>query len=324
MLFFHKREFRTTGYYTIYIHNLNDNFHIIRNYDKFKPYKNYLDFNLSQKFMQTELQKTERELKIKNYSPKTIKSYMYGLREYFSFKVNNFTELDQESIRDFLLHCEKKHITPQSRNLFLSSIKFYYRNVVKNPQKIEIQSAKKPKSLPSVLSRSEVIMILEFTKNSKHKLLLSLAYGAGLRVSEVIELKVQDLDLEELTVHIKQAKGQKDRISIIPESLVNSIKNLIAGKTPTALVFESERGGKLTVRTAQKVFENALRNSSIRKNATFHSLRHSFATHLLENGTDVRYVQELLGHSNIRTTQIYTQVTNPKLKNIKSPLYTMN
>jgi len=270
--------------------------------------------------MQTELQKTERELKIKNYSSKTIKSYLYGIREYFSFKGGNFTMLDQDNIRNFLLYCEQKQISPQSRNLFLNAIKFYYRNVVRNPQRIEIQSTKKPKNLPVVLSRSEVKRILESLKNTKHKLLLSLAYGAGLRVSEVIVLKVQDLDFEELTVHIKQAKGKKDHISVMPERLVDDLKNLIAGKAKRDHVFASERGGKLTTRTAQKIFENALRDSGVKKDATFHSLRHSFATHLLENGTDVRYVQELLGHQNIRTTQRYTQVTNPKLKNIKSPL----
>ncbi|MCB9800606.1 MAG: tyrosine-type recombinase/integrase [Pseudomonadales bacterium] len=270
--------------------------------------------------MQIQLQKTKRELKIKNYSPKTLQSYLYSLRKYFSFKNNKFTELDQENIRDFLLHCEKKRISPQSRNLLLNAIKFYYRNVVKNSQKIEIQSAKKPHSLPIVLSRSEINKILTTVKNAKHKLMLSVAYGAGLRVSEVIALKVRDLDLEELTIHIKQAKGQKDRISIIPESLTDSLRSLTAGKVGDDPVFASERGGVLTTRTAQKVFENVLRDSGIKKIATFHSLRHSFATHLLENGTDVRYVQELLGHQNIRTTQIYTKVTNPKLKNIKSPL----
>lgn len=241
------------------------------------------------------------------------------MREHFSFKGSDFTKLDQEDVRNFLLQCERKHISPQSRNLFLNAIKFYYRNVLKNNQKIEIQSAKKPKSLPTVLSRSEINRILESPKNTKHRLLLSLAYGAGLRVSEVASLKVQDLDFEELTVHIKQAKGQKDRISIIPESLINSLKNLVAGKSENDPVFASERGGNLTTRTAQKIFENALRDSDVKKYATFHSLRHSFATHLLEN-SDVRYVQELLGHSNIRTTQVCTQVTNPKLKNIKSPL----
>ena len=270
--------------------------------------------------MQTELQKTERELRIKNYSAKTIKSYIYSLKEYFSFKVNNLRELDQENIKNFLLYCEQKHISPQSRNLFLNAIKFYYRTVLKNAPRVEIQSVKTPKGLPVVLSRIEIRNIIASSKNPKHKLLLSLAYGAGLRVSEAISLKVCDLDLPELTIHIRQGKGQKDRISILPESISDQLRNLIAGKENGDFVFVSERGGKLTTRTAQKVFENALRVSGIKKNATFHSLRHSFATHLLENGTDVRYVQELLGHQNIRTTQRYTQVTNPQLKHIKSPL----
>jgi len=270
--------------------------------------------------MQTELQKAERELKIRNYSSKTIKSYLYSLRTYFSFKTSNYSEFDQENIRNFLLHCEQKQISPQSRNLFLNAIKFYYRNVVMSPQKIELRSAKQPKSLPIVLSRIEIKKIIESLKNPKHKLLLSLAYGAGLRVSEVISLKVCDLDIDELTIHVKQAKGQKDRISVIPKSIAGELKNLAVGKANNDFAFESERGGKLTARTAQKVFENALKGSGIKKDATFHSLRHSFATHLLENGTDVRYVQELLGHQNIRTTQLYTQVTNPQIKNIKSPL----
>lgn len=270
--------------------------------------------------MQTELQKTEQELRIKNYSVKTIKSYLYGLREYFSFKSSDYKELDQENIKNFLLHSQKKQISPQSRNLFLNAIKFYYQKVVKNRQKIQIPFAKKPHNLPVILSRNEIEQILQSLTNTKHKLLVSLAYGAGLRVSEVVALHVQDLDIDEMTIHIKQAKGQKDRISVLPEKLVNNLKNLIAGKTRHDLVFSSERGGKLTTRTAQKIFEKALRLSGVKKRATFHSLRHSFATHLLENGTDVRYVQELLGHANIRTTQQYTHVTNPKLKNIKSPL----
>lgn len=241
------------------------------------------------------------------------------MRKYFSFKGNELAKLDQENIRDFLLWCKKKRVSSQSRNLYLSAIKFYYRGVVRNAQKVEIQSAKRPKSLPIVLSRAEIKKIAKSTKNPKNKILLSLAYGAGLRVSEVTGLKVQDLDFNELTVCIRQSKGQKDRISVMPESLIGELKNLIATKSGTAFVFESERGGELTTRTAQKIFENALKSSDVKKDATFHSLRHSFATHLLENGTDLRYVQELLGHQNIRTTQRYTQVTNPSLKNIKSP-----
>ncbi|MBL7156362.1 MAG: tyrosine-type recombinase/integrase [Candidatus Pacebacteria bacterium] len=270
--------------------------------------------------MQKQLGRTERELKIRNYSSKTIKSYLYGLKEYFAYKRNNLEILDRDNIKDFLLFCEKKGVSAETRNLLLSAVKFYYRNIIKTNERIEIRSAKKNKSLPVVLSRGEIEKILEAIENTKHKLLLSLAYGAGLRVSEAISLKVQDIDFHELTIHIKQAKGKKDRISVFPEKLSADIQNLIAGKGKNDFVFSSERGGKLTTRTAQKVFENSLKKSGVKKDATFHSLRHSFATHLLENGVDVRYVQELLGHQNIRTTQRYTQVTNPKLKNIKSPL----
>lgn len=269
--------------------------------------------------MHTELELLERELRVRNYSPKTIKSYLYGLQEYFSFKGTYFQELDQENIRNFLLSCEEKWLSPESRNLFLSAIKYYYRNIIKRRQKIEIQSAKKPKSLPTVLSRREIQKMIDSIKNTKHKILISLTYGAGLRVSESVNIKVQDIDLEELTIQIRQAKWQKDRISVLPEKLIHDLKNLTAGKMKDEYVFASERGWKLTTRTAQKIFENALKSSGIKKDATFHSLRHSFATHLLENWVDVRYVQELLGHRNIRTTQLYTQVTNPRLKNIKSP-----
>ena len=277
--------------------------------------------------MQDQLEKTQRELKILNYSPKTIKGYLYGLREYFAYKKSGFEKYDIENIKNFLLYSENKGISAQTRNLFLNAIKFYYRSVVKSSQKIEIRSAKKNKGLPVVLSRNEIEELLRATSNTKHRLLLALSYASGLRVSEIVDLKVQDIDLTELVIHIKEAKGKKDRITIFPKKLTADIQNLIAGKDKNDFVFASERGatpdnrqGKLTTRTAQKVFENSLKKAKINKDATFHSLRHSFATHLLENGVDIRYVQELLGHQNIRTTQIYTQVTNPKLKNIKSPL----
>ena len=180
--------------------------------------------------------------------------------------------------------------------------------------------AKKPKSLPVVLSRPEIERIISSVKNGKHRLLISLSYGAGLRVSEAVGLRVRDIDLGEMTVRIEQAKGRKDRISVLPERIAEGIRAMMAGRPGDDFLFASERGGKLTVRTAQMVFENALKTAAIAKRATFHSLRHSFATHLLENGVDVRYVQELLGHQNIRTTQRYTHVTNPRIRNIKSPL----
>lgn len=267
-----------------------------------------------------QLELTERELRIRGLSLKTRKNYLYYLQRYFDFKHNDFDIMETENIKNFLEYSEKKGVSAQVRNLSLNAIKFYYYSVIGTKFKINIKSAKKQTKLPIVLSRDEINLVLKCVTNLKHKLLLSLAYGAGLRVSEIVNLKVADVDLNELTVHIKLVKGQKDRISVLPDKMVDKIKNLIAGKENNDYVFASERGGKLTVRTAQIVFENALKKSGIKKPATFHSLRHSFATHLLENGVDVRYVQELLGHRNIRTTQIYTHVTNPMIKNIKSPL----
>ena len=269
--------------------------------------------------MQKQLEQTKRELIIRNYSLKTVKSYLYALEKYFCFKKQDIEVLNIENIKDFLLFCQNKDTSVQTRNLFLNAIKFFYKNVMNVGENINIRSAKKSQKLPVILSRGEIEKVLKATKNTKHKLLLSLAYGAGLRVSEVINLRVKDIDIEELTIHLKQAKGKKDRITIFPEKLRTRIQRLIIGKNNNDFVFASERGGKLTTRTAQKIFENSLKKAEIKKKATFHSLRHSFATHLLENGVDIRYVQELLGHQNIRTTQVYTQVTNPKLKNIKSP-----
>ena len=270
--------------------------------------------------MQEYLEQKRQELKLRNYSFKTIKTYLSCLREYFDFKKINFEKIDEENIKQFLLNKQSKNYSSQTVNLYLNAIKFFYREVLKIHQKITLKFAKRSKKLPIVLSREEIRNIIDAIRNPKHKLIISLAYGAGLRISEVVNLKVKDINLEELTIHLKNAKGKKDRITIFPEKIKNDLQSLIAGKNLNDYLFESERGGKLTERTVQKVFENALRGAGIKKDATFHSLRHSFATHLLENGVDVRYVQELLGHANIRTTQVYTKVTNPKLKNIKSPL----
>lgn len=269
---------------------------------------------------QKQLELTERELRIRGLSPRTRKSYLYYLQQYFDYEKRSVETVDIEDIKGFLEYKERKGVSAQVRNLTLNAIKFYYHSVIKIRNKIEIRSAKEYTKLPIFLSRDEIVELIKVVKNLKHKLLLELSYGSGLRVSEVINLKVEDINLDELTVMVRQSKGQKDRISVIPEKLVSDIKNLIVGKNGNEYIFSSERGGKLTTRTAQKIFENALKKTCIKKQATFHSLRHSFATHLLENGVDVRYVQELLGHSNIRTTQIYTHVTNPMIKNIKSPL----
>lgn len=270
--------------------------------------------------MENILDKTERVLKLRNYSPKTRKAYLLYIKEYIRFSKKAGIKNKQKAIEEFLLNKHERRQSPQTINLALNAVKFLYSEALKDPQKIDLKFAKRNKKLPIVLSHIEIERIIEKTENPKYKLMISLGYACGLRVNEVVNLKIADLDISELVVHIKGAKGKKDRISILPEKLQNDLRNVIAGKNANDFIFASNREGRLTTTSLQKMFRKSLNKTKIVKPATFHSLRHSFATHLLENGTDVRYVQELLGRSNIRTTQIYTQVTNLKLKNIKSPL----
>ena len=270
--------------------------------------------------MQELLEKADRVMRLRNYSPKTRKSYLFYIQDYITFSNKCGIKIKEIAIENYLLDRQNKGQSPQTINLALNAIKFLYSEVIKSPQKIDLKFAKRSKKLPVVLSRNEISQIIDATENSKYRLMISLGYGCGLRVSEVIDLKVSDLNIDELTVHIKDAKGKKDRISVLPDKLENDLRNIIAGKYANDYVFDSNRGGKLTATSLQKMFRNSLAKINLKKPATFHSLRHSFATHLLENGVDVRYVQELLGHANIRTTQIYTHVTNPSIRNIKSPL----
>jgi len=265
------------------------------------------------------MEKVENELRLRNYSQRTIKSYLVCLKEYFIYIKNIDQDPNIDLIKKFLLAKQAKGMSSQTVNLYLMAIKHFYTNIAKSNIAIGIKFAKTSDKLPIVLSREEIATILDNIINKKHKILIALSYGAGLRISEVIKLRVKDINLNELTLHIKEAKGAKDRITIFPEKLKDGLGRMIEFRQSNDFIFESERGGALSERSAQKILENALKKSKIKKEATFHSLRHSCATHLLENGVDVRYVQELLGHKNIRTTQLYTKVTNPNLKNIKSP-----
>lgn len=269
------------------------------------------------------LQAFIEELQLRRYSLKTIKTYCRNLREFFLYLhcIGEPPEiLNIARIREFTLQQHRRGLASSSVNLYLNAITFFYRTVLKYQQKIDIHYAKRPQMLPEILSRSEIESILSAIQNRKHRLMIALAYGAGLRVGEVINIKIRDVRIDELLLCVRRGKGCKDRMTVIPEKLTTSLREFMAEKTGDDYVFMSERGGKLSVRTAQKIFERALWKTGIIKQATFHSLRHSFATHLLENGVDVRYVQELLGHRDIKTTQRYTRVTNPAVRNIKSPL----
>lgn len=270
--------------------------------------------------MQAYLCQLEMELKLRGYSVNTMKTYVLCLKEYLHFMQGNLLTPDLAKIKEFLLLKYTKGLAFSTLNLHLNAIKFFYRNIIKTDICIKIPFARRPQKLPVLLSHGEIMRLIDSLRNQKHKLLVSLAYGAGLRVSEAVSLRIRDMDFEKHLLYVRHGKGGKDRITLLPEKLGHELKLFCLGKNPNIFVFESERGGKLTSRTAQKVFIHALNKAGIGKPATFHSLRHSFATHLIENGVDIRFVQELLGHRNIRTTQRYTQMTDIMFRNINSPL----
>ena len=263
----------------------------------------------------------EEEMKLRNYSNQTIKAYTGVVKDLHRyFKPKNLRSLNQSDIKRYLLHKIDKNLSSQTISLYANAINYLFLNIYKDKVFKKIKHPKRNKGLPVVLAKKEILLILNQIKNPKHRLIIQVAYGSGLRVSEVVNLKVQDIDTDSKTILVKNGKGKKDRITVLSGKICNDLNKIMVLKKPKGIVFESERGGKLTTTTLQKIFKMALQKSGVKKPATFHSLRHSFATHLLENGVDIRYLQELLGHQNIRTTQGYTQVTNPQLKNIKSPL----
>lgn len=274
--------------------------------------------NLFNMDLQSGLEKMRSELRLRHYSPKTERSYVRCAELYL--KEKGSPQFEENHLKSFLLAKLDNGAAPETVNLYLNAVKFFYKEVMGYRRKIELRFARRNLRLPVVLSREEIQRILESVQNKKHRCLLALAYGAGLRVSEVVNLKARDIDLDRNLIVIRDGKGGKDRIALLPEKLFVELRDLVSEKNGSEILFESERGGRLTTRTAQKVFEHALHKTGILKEASFHSLRHSFATHCLENGVDVRYVQTLLGHSNICTTQRYTQVTQISLAKIKSPL----
>jgi len=265
------------------------------------------------------LSAAEDIMKLMNLSQNTQKSYIRALRVYFN-EHPQYNFIREDDLKTHLLQKRAGGMSGSSTNIILQAANFYTKNVLGRSTKMRLPFSRRSKHLPVVLNREEILMMIDVTGNRKHKLILSIAYGGGLRVSEVINLKVQDVDFASNIIHVKQSKGKKDRLTLLSPKIFSGLRILCTDRLPKDYVFVSQWGGKLTKRTAQKIFQDALKHAGIMKAATFHSLRHSFATHLLENGTDVRYVQELLGHANIRTTQRYTQVTNPALKRIASPL----
>ena len=271
----------------------------------------------------TKLLETIQQLKLMAYSPNTIRTYGSELISFLKMFSNHDVEsITTDQIRRYLVYCgEELKLSEFTINSRMNAIKFLYEKVLKQPRVIyDIPRPKRPEKLPKVLSIHEVRQIIHLTENPKHKMIMKTMYGMGLRVSEVVNLRIGDLDSERMQVHIKGAKGKKDRITILPESLLESLRDYYIEYKPKDYLFENRFGQQMSTRTVQIIFKNALLKSNSRKKVGVHSLRHSFATHLLENGTDLALIQQLLGHNNIKTTLTYTHVSKKSLLKIKSPL----
>ena len=260
------------------------------------------------------LQKLEKELKIRNYSKETIKSYLYSVDKFKRYSIGKGLNLETAK-RYILEHLAKQNPSSVAKDMF--AIKFFFVNILK--QKLDLPTIKRNKTLPEILTIEEMRELINSTFNIKHKLILKLLYGCGLRVSEIIYLKNGDVNFEEGLIYIKLAKGKKDRFVKIPSSVLDELENF-SKLNKGEYLFESNRRGKLTTATIQAMLKNSAKKAGIKKRVYPHLLRHSFATHLLEQGTDLRIIQKLLGHSDIKTTQIYTQISQASIKNIKSPL----
>lgn len=282
-------------------------------------------FNSETKTETSPLEKMIRYLKLKNYSQNTIKAYRLQILNFF-----NRTKLKPEDVtaQDIMLYLEKIKEVAGCSSAYavqcISALKCYYKygtQTAYNPA-LKIPLPKKEHKYPDILSRLDVeLIICRGTYNVKHQFLLTLIYSAGLRVSEAVKLKSTDIDTERKMIHIRGAKGNRDRyvmLSDTAQSIYERYKNRVFIRDWLFPGADIEK--HLSTRTAQAVFYNACERAGIEKNVSIHSLRHAFATHLLEDGVDLRYIQELLGHKNIKTTELYTHVTRTDIMRIKSPI----
>ena len=268
------------------------------------------------------MEKLETELRARKYSPKTRIAYANHNKALCRFSRKPPEDIATDDMQKYLAHLEKeKKLSASSMNLAISSFKFFYGAVMKQAVACEQRRPKQDKKVPVVLSRTEIKKMLDSKTNPKHKILLMLVYSAGLRVNEAVHLKKEHIDLSRKTIRITSGKGRKERYTLLSDSVCHLIKDYYAAFNIETWIFPGAKGSDhLSVRSAQYICEDALRAAGIDKGASIHSLRHTFATHLLENGTDIRYIQELLGHNSIRTTERYTHVARRGHLRITSPL----
>jgi len=265
----------------------------------------------------------QEQIKLKGYSENTLRTYALEFAQLlYTLKSYPVEQLTPERLRAYFLYCKKTlKLSESGIHSRINAVKFYFEQVLHRPKMfIDIPRPKKKLMLPKMLNKREVQKIFSVTKNQKHRLILQLCYGMGLRVSELVNIKLSDIDSQTMLVRIEQAKGKKDRMVVLPKSVLDELRAYYLHYRPKEYLFEGQSGGKYSTRSAQAVFKTAMKKAGITKKIGIHGLRHSYATHLLEVGTDIRFIQELLGHNSIKTTERYTHISNISKSKIKSPL----
>lgn len=264
-----------------------------------------------------------KQMKLKGYSNQSIRTYVNQFDQFLRFYPTSLpTEIGEDEIREYLLYLiDKRKLSRSTQNQAINAIKFFYEHVNGEPRKVYyLERPFKEKRLPTVLSQEDVLKLFEATDNMKHRLMLMLIYSAGLRRGELLNLKTADLDFARMTVFVRGGKGRKDRQTVLAQTLKPLFDEYHAIFRPTWWLFEGTNGSKYSARSLQQVLKKSLDKAGLNKEVTLHTLRHSFATHLLESGTSTRYIQTLLGHESPKTTEIYAHVTRFGMDKLRSPL----
>jgi len=267
----------------------------------------------------------ERKLTLQRYSVSSIKNYSSSVRSFLQVAEKRFghpVELSELEIEKYVYwKIKKDHISSSYQRMIVASIDKFYCLVVGQSLNIRhLYPSRKVHELPKYLTKAEVKKILLSIDNPKHLCIVKLLYGCGLRLNELLQLKISDIDSENMLIHIRLSKGNKDRVVMLPPTLLPELRKYYKVCHPKDYLFEGQDGGMYSAKSVQTIVKTAAAKAGITKPVSPHILRHSFATHLLENGIDVRYIQQLLGHSSIKTTEIYTHITDIAKSNINSQL----
>jgi integrase/recombinase XerD len=266
----------------------------------------------------------KEDLLLKAYSPNTMRNYLRCARHFASHYMRSPEEMGEKEIRGFLLHLVgDRKASPATQDMYVNALKFLYNITLKRPEAVkDIPHPKRPKTLPVILSPEEVLRVFAAIRSVKHKAIIATAYAAGLRISEVCGLRIADIDSQRMRIHVRSGKGKKDRYVMLGESLLPLLRQYYQKARPKGeYLFPGYKPHRPICTTAVSlVLRKVIRETGLTKKVTMHTLRHCFATHLMETGTDIRILQVLLGHSSIRTTLRYTHITDRLVQKLVSPL----